>query len=432
MGNSKPAAKFRKPHEDFPLYPHATGRWAKKVKGQLHYFGKCADDPKGDAAIEEWLRVKDDLLAGRTPRAKSDGFTIRDLCNEFLSAKLTKLNSGEISHLTFKDYQQTTDRIVAQFGKTRLVSDLAADDFTALRASIAKTRGVVALGNEINRVRVVFKFAVDNGKINGPPAYGSEFKRPTRKALRRHRGQEAAKHGEKVFDAAEIKKLLEHATPQLKAMILLGVNCGFGNTDCATLPTRSFDLKAGWVSFPRPKTGIARRCPLWPETIAALKAVQAKRRTPKCEDHAHLFFITAALGSFAKETTDNPISKEFTKLVKELGLQQKGRGFYSLRHTFRTIAGNARDLEATRAIMGHVNEHVEDTYIHDVADDRLLAVTNSVRGWLYPAPAKPKRESAAKSKKSNAGNRQAISAKATGNKLSADTTHAPTLRLFAG
>jgi len=48
--NSNTAAVVRKPRPDFPLFPHATGRWAKKVRGKLHYFGKTADDLKGEAA----------------------------------------------------------------------------------------------------------------------------------------------------------------------------------------------------------------------------------------------------------------------------------------------------------------------------------------------------------------------------------------------
>jgi hypothetical protein len=77
------STRAKKPRPDFPLFPHRTGRWAKKVRGSFAYFGKVADDPRGERAIELWLEQKDDLLAGRRPRPKADALTVEELADRF-------------------------------------------------------------------------------------------------------------------------------------------------------------------------------------------------------------------------------------------------------------------------------------------------------------------------------------------------------------
>jgi hypothetical protein len=175
------SGKVKKPHPDFPLTPHPSGRWCKKIRGKLHYFGKLADH---QTALEKWLDQKDDLRAGRVPREAVDGFTVKDLASHFLTAKRIHFEAGDLSQRTFDDYYATCERLADAFGKTRLVGDLAVDDFNKLRATLGKTWGPWAVENEINRMRVVFKYAFDNGLIDKPVRYGTTFKRPSKKTLR--------------------------------------------------------------------------------------------------------------------------------------------------------------------------------------------------------------------------------------------------------
>jgi integrase len=343
-------------------------------------------------ALELYKAQADDLHAGRTPRVRADGLTVADLCNRFLTAKQHSLASGEITARTFNDYRRTTDRLVAMFGKTRLVDDLASDDFEFLRADIAKTWGPVRLGNEVQRVRSVFKYGFEAGLIEKPIRYGPQFKKPSKSVMRKHR----VASGKRLFEAKELRTLIDAAGVPLKAMILLGINCGFGNADVANLPLSAVDLEAGWIKFPRPKTGIERRCPLWAETVKALKEAMARRPTPRSEEGSDIVFVTkygkrwvrTAVTQVSedgpKHTPIDSVGLEFGKLLREYKLKRTGIGFYALRHTFRTIADATRDFPAVRLIMGHADGSIDDVYREHIDDNRLKAIAEYVRKWLRP------------------------------------------------
>lgn len=398
--------------KDSPLTAHNNGRFCKKVNGRLHYFGYWADHA---AAVGEWLDQKDDILAGRDPKASRpvEGLTIGDvgakkgLCNHFLTAKWEAVGAGELSPRSWQDYRATCERVQRVFGKTALVSTLTPDDFLRLRKDMAKTLGPVSIGNEITRTRILFNWALGDDDrdplIEKPIKFGSLFKRPSDKVLRIHKEAQRRKHGARMFEADELRAVIKAANVQFKAMILLAVNAGFGNHDLGTLPLDALDLTRGWVEFMRPKTGEPRRCPLWPETVSAIRDAIARRPTPKNEADDELVFITKRGLCWSKTrncgattndgkpdvegSRDNPVSKEMAKLLKELGLKRPRLNFYCLRHTFQTIGEEGGDQVATRSIMGHA-PHTRDMgawYRERIADERLLRVVNHVRNWLLTA-----------------------------------------------
>lgn len=444
----------KKPYEGFPLYPHPLGYWAKKVAGKIRYFGRWATrvDGKlvpvlGDGhlqALELWNEQRDDLYGRRQPRVTRDhsgklvratsGLTVEDLCNRFLQAKLQKLESEEITPRTFAEYRQTTDQIVKTFDNgSRLVSDLSPDDFATLRAKLAKRYGPVRLGTEIQKVRIVFKLAEKRRWIEREVDYGDGFEKPSKAIIRKHR----AARGHRLFEASELRQLIDAAGTPLKAMILLGINAAFGNSDCGELSQSSLDLKNGWVTFPRPKTGIARRARLWPETINAIKAALAERPATEDEAIADTVFLTKfgrpwvrplevdARGEQIAAPIDS-VSFEFNKLLTKQSMKRPGLGFYALRHTFRTVADSTRDLPAVRLVMGHADGSIDDVYRERIDDGRLQAIADHVRAWLFPttnADGVP-----GKSKKRN---RKSTAASSKDSGSSDHRTHA-SLRLYVG
>ncbi len=400
----------KKPYEGFPLTPHPSGRWCKKIRGRLHYFGKLCDP---DAALErfnqEWPYLKD----GRTPPAvdTGDGCTVRLLCNAFLTSKRAKLDSGELSPRSFKDYFNTCAILVDQFGRDRRVDDLRPDDFESLRKAIARTRGLVSLKNEINRCRMVLKYGFDQRLIDRPVHFGQSFDRPSAKSLRKARHE----RGEQMFRITELTRILsalegkpvqieENTEPvrlaadsALKAMTLLGLNCGFGNTDVASLPLDAVDLSGGWITFPRPKTGIPRRIHLWAETVAALRSAIEGRHEPRDPESYDLVFVTIQGRPWVRAqskraqteggTTESivsldALSQRFARLLRAIGINGH-RNFYTLRHVFETVAGETKDQVAVDAIMGHVDPSMGALYRERISDERLRAVTEHVRARLF-------------------------------------------------
>ena len=389
-----PPRKPAKPYAGFPLFSHGSGMWAKKIRGRLVYFGPWRGDLQGILALEQFNREWPYLKDGRTPPAVDvgDGCTLKVLGNEFLRSKEEKLDAGELSPRTFRDYYKTCAWLLDHFGADRRVDDLQPVDFRGYRSKLAKRLGPASLKNEINRCRIVFNFAHESRLIDKPVHYGQNFDRPSAKVLRKVRNEA----GVNLFTREEVLAILDAADPVMRAMTLLGLNCGFGNSDCASLPKSALDLEGGWIDHPRPKTEIPRRVPIWRETVEALKVALDHR--PKSADSAGrgLCFLTNRGQPWVRVQTKNgregpaaavpidALAPQFAKLLRKMGINgRKGLGFYTLRRCFETYGGESKDQVAVDQCMGHVDSSMAGVYRQSISDERLLAVVETVRSWLF-------------------------------------------------
>ncbi len=379
--NSTESPKLVKPERPpgAVLFWVSTGRWAKKIKGRLHYFGRGTYEE----ALAKYEEQKEQLLSAHAPSDDDGALSVKSLCAKFLTTKKGYRDSGELAPSTFADYALTCKFLCKHLGRDRLVADLKPEDFQRLRQVMSRRWGFLKTGNSINKVKIVFNYAANNGLIGKPMVYGEGFRRPSAKAILEERDA----RGPKMFEAGEIRDMLDKAGMPLKAMILLGVNCALGNNDIAHLPISALNLKTGWLTFRRKKTGVQRRIPLWPETVQALEEWLRVRPTPAKKENADLVFVTPCGGTFA--TCDNLLCRKMAEVMKACTLDglDRHRGFYCLRHVTQTIGDEGADFVATRRIMGHkLGGDIGEHYREKISDSRLLRVTEFVRAWLFAPP----------------------------------------------
>jgi hypothetical protein len=125
--------KPEKPRPDFPLFPHASQQWAKKIKGKLHYFGEWSD---WTSAEQRYLDEGEYLHGDRRPPTAL--LTIDQLPGSFYGDKECHYREGGISDVAAKEYKTSCDVILAHFGQSLAVESLTHEDFTKLRKALAK------------------------------------------------------------------------------------------------------------------------------------------------------------------------------------------------------------------------------------------------------------------------------------------------------
>lgn len=364
-----PREKPPKPYPDFPLYPHANGQWAKKIRQKTRFFGPWAD---WRGALEEYER-----MAGVEPTPEA--FDLDDLVNLFLAAKKKEATSGEVKWATWQEYKRAAGLMLDILGRATPVEHLRGDHFMRLREKLVEQiPNPVTLRNTLVKIRVICKWAYSTDKVVQPLRYEHALKRPPTRLIRAARN-EAQK---KLYSHKEICTLIDKASGYLKPAIYLAINAALGNRDVCELEWEFID--GHWMDFPRPKTACHRKAWLWPETIKALKAWRKESPESRwvcCGERGQ------QLGQ--GDSNNTPIAHLFSDLLEACKIEPKGRGFYSLRHTFRTVADNQRDHVAIRLVMGHADHSIDGQYRESIEAVRVKAVCEFVHGWFTQTAQSP-------------------------------------------
>ena len=357
----------RKTRSDkFPLTLHKTGQYCKKVKGKMYYFGKDKQ-----LALERYLEQASLLHNNRSSiiKKKSSDMTIGTLSELYLNQQMLKVQAGEITARHNADQKNCLNKFVNSIGRFVKVRDISTLDLQKYKRLIKKSYSAQRLNLNISVMKAMFHWAKKNEILDFIPNIDII-------------SRENVEHKQRfVFSSVQIKKLLDLADVQMKAMIWLGLNCGFGCTDCSQLKWSDIDFENSRVILARGKTGIMRDLPLWPETIEAIKNVPRKA--------GNLIFYTKhgrpmisekhiIMESTEKYSSINMVTTRFSRLIKKAEIKvSKGTGFYSLRRAAATMAARSGDPFAVQRLLGHADLKMATRYVQDVSKQTDLVIENS-------------------------------------------------------
>jgi integrase len=361
-----------KPYVSFPLTPRSDGRFTKMIRGVPLYFGQHGD---WQAALDEYHAQAPAATAGRElPSAPKANVTVRQLANRYLRDREADVRHGTLKLKSWDDYRATLEKFVRFVGPQTPAKELGPDHFARFATHVRKSLGSYAFNRTRALIRAWLSHAAGAEWVKPPINIGVGFKPVSAGKMR---GDRKAR----LFTPEQVRTLLKHAGPQMRAMILLGINGGFGPTDCAQLTRDKIDLEGKVIRYRRAKTNIQRTVPLWPETVKSLRKVLALRPNDPLvfRTKSGRPWVRQKLSRTGRGIVIDAVAGRFGKLMDAAKIEMPGVGFYALRHTFATYANEVRDADARRHIMGRKLPELDDVYIEHLFLPRLKVLTDHVR-----------------------------------------------------
>ena len=359
MSRSRPASNplsFYKP----------TGQFYVTRAGRRIYLGVDQDE-----ALQQYHRLALGKEAMGAPPEPDRLMMVRELANRFLAAQQANWKSPE---RTLRSYTYWLGRFLKDHPRLR-AADMTVEMFAAWKVSLRRRKySPQSINHFLTAVRSLYAFAEEVDLMERAPKL---------KRIKNEKLPPPGSNEKPIYTTGEIHQLIGHADIQLRAMLLLGLNCGFGPKDIQDLTWDHID--GDRVTLPRSKTGVCQTYLLWPETIRALEDLRMHRqeliermakRGRDRTDGGHLFITR-----FWKLWSKDSVAEQFRRLCKKAKVPCYG--FYRLRHCASTAMSLVTTPHVQRKFMRHSQLQQQVTYTHapdEAVDNALMAARTRLLG----------------------------------------------------
>ena len=146
-------------------------------------------------------------------------------------------------------------------GKSKLAVALSPDVLGQYKDSlITSTEGPYSVRHKLRTVKALLLWAYDSELIDNLP-----------RCIKKYNDITLPDPKPEFFTVKQVQTLYNDASPRMKLWILLGLNCGFTQTDISSLAPDMVDWERGIIARDRQKTGVDSQHKLWPATLKMLR-----------------------------------------------------------------------------------------------------------------------------------------------------------------
>ena len=305
---------------------------------RIRQFGGYTKEQAKNTLAKLRIEKLDEKMGYKKPKAQAD-ISFEKFADEFL-----ELYSKQNKRSWTRD--ETSLKSLKAFFKGRELQDIGAEDIEGYRAKRKAEVSEPTINRELACLKTLFNKAIEWGKLDINPAQKvKKFREPKSK--------------ERILTNFEAKRLIEEASPQLKPVIIIGLNTGMRRTEILSLRWENINFSKSFIHIEDSKSGRSRNVPMNYLVFETLKGLS--------RDSEHVFF--------------NPDTKNHIKDIKTgfkaacRRAEIKSLRFHDLRHTAASRMVEAGvDLVTVSKILGHSSIQMTMRYAHPTPENMKQAV----------------------------------------------------------